>query len=95
MSLATTTAAPTVAPMTKAQVRKLFRDQGYKISLRANPFKAELLSLSFTALGMREPVAVGGGSVYSADFYEQHRPAFEAYKQVRGMTLADTGEKIA
>ncbi len=75
---------------------KLLRQQakalGYKLQFKTNPLKESLVAVGFYPPGAKESTV--NGTVFSGDFYEQHRAIFELLAKARGQVMADTGQKL-
>lgn len=80
--------------MDRKTIRKAFKDIGYTVSFKRNPFNANLCNLAFKNDEMLKPVAVTSSSVYGADFRQTHAAAFDLANKFRGEFLEDTDQKI-
>jgi hypothetical protein len=87
--------APQLVALTKHQIQSCFATLGYTLQLDEDLTRPALLNVSVTGRGINEPLLIGANCAYRADLYERHRPMFELCSRIRGITLADTGKKIA
>ena len=79
---------------TRSDVRKAFKAIGYRVSFKRNPFKDALCTIAFQSPDMLKPCEVSNGSVYGADFHQQHEAAFRLADIYRSQFLEDTEQKI-
>lgn len=76
--------------MKKSDIRKAFKQIGYKCSLKSHPMIADAVSLSFIA---PNGYTNKGGTVFGANTWQEHQQAFELCNKFKGEVL-ETGEKI-
>lgn len=80
--------------MDRKTIRKAFKDIGYSVSFKRNPFNANLCNLAFKTADMVKPHVTASSNVYSADSYNKHKSAFDLVNKFRGEFLEDTDQKI-
>lgn len=80
--------------MDRKTIRKAFKDIGYTVSFKRNPFNANLCNLAFKTAEMVNPLVVSSAKVYSVDTYNKHKAAFDMANKFCGEFLDDTDQKI-
>ena len=80
--------------MDRKTIRKAFKDIGYSVSFKRNPFNADLCNLAFKTAEMVNPLVASSSNVCSFDTYDKHKPAFNLALSFRGEFLEDTDQKI-
>ncbi len=80
--------------MDRKTIRKAFKDIGYKVSFQINPFNCDICNIAFKNDEMLKPAVVSSGSVYGAEFYTAHKPAFDLAGKFKGEFMEDTDQKI-
>jgi len=76
---------------TRKEVRQAFKSAGYSVSFKRNPFNSDICSLAWRNPDMLRPV---DGNVFSAEFYSQHKIAFDLANSFKQVYLTDTDQKI-
>lgn len=79
---------------TRNDVRKAFKEIGYKVSFKRNPFNDTLCNLGFQSADMLKPIVVAASNCYSVETYSIHEQAFALACSYKGTKLTDTDQKI-
>lgn len=79
MTTATTAGSDTSA----REVRQAFQSLGYKVSLRTNPFRSDLVGMVVSGQGLSS-FPIGSSTVMGCDTYARHKPMFELATSLHG-----------
>lgn len=81
--------------MKRNDIRKQFKNLGYKISFRSNPLNRNIVSLQISVDGMPDQIIKhADANVFDRETYDQHRQAFELVSNLKNTILSDTNQKI-
>ena len=80
--------------MNRSDVRKAFKNIGYAVTFKRNPFNDNLCNIGFKDENMLKPIIVSSANCYSAETFEKHRQAFDLANSLKGVELEDTEQKI-
>lgn len=79
---------------TRTEIRKAFKEIGYSVSFKRNPFKDSICNIAFKTHDMLKPIVVNASTCYSAETFETHKEAFALANSYKGFTMTDTEQKI-
>lgn len=78
-----TTATTAGGAMSAREVRQAFQSLGYKVSLRTNPFRGDLVGMVVSGQGLNR-FPIGSATVMGCDTYASHKQMFELATSLRG-----------
>lgn len=76
---------------TRNDIRKAFKELGYKVQFKTNPLTNRLTTLTVTTADDKWVI---GGDVYLAEHIAKHKAAFDLFRSVKGTVTEDTQQKI-
>ena len=79
---------------TRKEIRKAFKEIGYSVSFKRNPFNDAICNIAFKNSEMLKPIVVASANCYSSETFHKHNVAFALANSFKGYKMTDTEQQI-